>query len=74
VQTEHSQRAGYAGMMRDAEFSTLPDAALVHRGLAYRRARPGAESVGRCTPLPGPRALDQEPSRSGGGGAGAQLR
>jgi alpha-beta hydrolase superfamily lysophospholipase len=28
VATEHSAVAGYAGMMRDAEFSTLPDAAL----------------------------------------------
>jgi alpha-beta hydrolase superfamily lysophospholipase len=28
VQAEHPTVAGYAGMMRDAEFSTLPDAAL----------------------------------------------
>ncbi|HMI88277.1 MAG TPA: alpha/beta fold hydrolase [Polyangiaceae bacterium] len=28
VQAEHPSVAGYAGMMRDAEFSTLPDAAL----------------------------------------------
>jgi pimeloyl-ACP methyl ester carboxylesterase len=28
VQAEHSTVPGYAGMMRDAEFSTLPDAAL----------------------------------------------